>query len=88
MDPKQVAFLALVDAAGAAVRYDDSIAGRVIRDGVGFNAEGVAFAEGEELDRLYADWITKSRSALELARKVGIDYVEVPSGQKADEGRA
>ena len=58
---------ALVKAAKAALKYDESIAGRATRgeyDMAGSHAVG----EGDDLDALYLDWITKSGAAIKLAK--------------------
>lgn len=52
----------------AALKYDDSIAGRAIRGEYDLAGEG-GMASGEDLDSLYHDWITKARAALEGASK-------------------
>ncbi|KKN31707.1 hypothetical protein LCGC14_0821300 [marine sediment metagenome] len=54
-------------AAEAAIRYDESIAGRATRGEYDLSNRGGGITEGEDLDALYADWITKANAALAKA---------------------
>lgn len=64
-------FVALKEACEAAIRYDNSIAGRAIRDEIDLR-DGIASSKGEDLDELYADWQGKSRKALQLIEGVDV----------------
>lgn len=55
---------AALDACRAAIRYDDSIAGRAIRGEMSLLADGTGVASGDDLDALYDDWIRKAKHAL------------------------
>lgn len=57
----------LLEACKAAVRYDESIAGRAARGQVNLLETG-GVAEGQDLDALYNDWIGKARAAIAAAR--------------------
>ena len=59
----------LVEAAEAAIRYDESIAGRATRGEYDLSGSGYGVAEGEDLDALYLDWITKAKAAIAKAGK-------------------
>lgn len=54
----------------AAMRYDASICGRAAR-GEYSMAQGVSYAEGDDLDALYEDWTEKAKAAL-AARGEGV----------------
>ena len=60
------AFEAMREACKAAIRYDQSIAGRARRGEVDLLKDGGGSAAGEDLDALYADWISKSQAAIVL----------------------
>lgn len=55
---------ALREVCEAAVRYDESILGRAARGEVDLLKCGSGVADGEDLDALYLDWISKARAAL------------------------
>lgn len=58
----------LIRACEAVERYDSSIAGRATRGEVSLKEGGGGIAEGEDLDRLYLDMVSKTRAALNAAR--------------------
>lgn len=73
-DPEALANAKLIAAAPdlliacqAAIRYDESIAGKAIRGDVDLLATGGAIAASDNLDALYADWIDKARAAIARA---------------------
>jgi hypothetical protein len=57
---------AMHEAILAAIRYDDSIAGKAARGQVSLLAEGGGVISGDDLDKLYFDWQAKSRKALKM----------------------
>lgn len=57
---------ALHEACLAALRYDDSILGKCARGETRITDQGLGFSDAEELDALYADWMTKARAAIAI----------------------
>lgn len=57
----------ILAACDAALAYDAAIQRRVIDGTVNIIDTGGGVAMGDDLDELYADWITKSRAAIEAA---------------------
>lgn len=57
---------ALVAAAKAAQAYDTAIQRRVVDGQVRLDVPGVGIAQGDDLDALYLDWITKANDAMEI----------------------
>lgn len=49
----------------AAIRYDDSIAGKAARGEANLREAGGGVVTGDDLDALYNDWISKARKAME-----------------------
>lgn len=60
---------ALVAACEAAIRYGDAIFRRASSGDVIIQSDGSGLAEGDDLDILYDDWITKALAALAQARQ-------------------
>lgn len=55
---------ALYEACLAALRYDRSIIGKAVRGEYDLRKDGHGVTEGEDLDNLYLDWMTKARAAV------------------------
>lgn len=58
----------LLEACEAAMQYDQSIMGRAARGEVDLLESGAGVAEGDDLDTLYLDWMTKAWAAVAKAR--------------------
>lgn len=60
----------LLAACEAALRYDESILGQAARGNVDLLNTGLGVAEGEDLDSLYEDWMSKAHAAIAKTKGV------------------
>ena len=61
-EAREQKYAALLEANRAALAYNDSILGRAATGNYDLQAQG-AIAEGQDLDTLYDDWMSKAKTA-------------------------